>query len=169
MTDRPPRGWRVDAVTVIGILAVGLVLGAVVAHTVGLGGVQQYSTVTATSTDIVMASQSTESSITFQFESGLPSNFTLGAYAFRLTCDGNCQTLQGGTASVNLGYSVDFNVTNGIDVQVMGFGWIPAGPSEPDPLPNPSSETAFGGAVTMGWFTNSTELSGLYLTVDVQP
>lgn len=172
MATGPRRGLRLDATSVLAILAVGLVLGAVVAHTVGLGGVQQYSTVTATSTEILAPSQSTqtEAFATFQFESGMPSNFTLGSYFFQLTCDGNgCPTVQGSTTLVNLGYEVNFEVTSGAESQEISFGWTPAGPAEPNPLPNPSSETAFGGAVTMTWYTNSTELSGLYLTVDVQP
>jgi len=156
-------------VTVLAIFAVGLILGAVVAHTVGLGGVQQYSTVTATSTDIAILPQSTTTlSATMGFESGLPGNFTLGEYTFTLTCQGTCQSVQGGTSSISPGYAVDFNVTDGVDVQQIGFLWAPSGPTDDNPLPAPASETAFDGAVTMSWSTTGAALSDIYLTVKVQ-
>ena len=100
---------------------------------------------------------------TIQF-STIQNDFTMGGYSFRLLCNGDyCQTTSGTVTSVNLGSTVLFNITIGSESQTLEFGWAPN--QSPTVVPVPQQASAFNGAVTMTWFTNST---GLYLSITVE-
>jgi hypothetical protein len=80
----------------------------------------------------------------------MPSNFTLGDYRFVMVYNGTGYGYpSNGSSSVNLGYNLVFNITQGSETQTIDFE--SAGVPLPPFPPSPSTDTAFDGNVHMQW------------------
>lgn len=131
-------------------------------------------TVTITTASMITTQVSTPTVQTSSYASNVvfeatkwPANFTVGQYSFSVAaCGPPCQTGTGVNLTINLGSEVNFNVTYQGQTQMMEFGWPPVPPNNyPNALPSPSIGTAYGGGVTLNWFTNST---GLYVSISAK-
>jgi hypothetical protein len=106
------------------------------------------STTTCTSSQI--AATTTSDSVVFNLEN-MPSNFTVGDYRFVMLYNGTGYSKSSnGSATINLGYSLVFNITQGSEAQIAMFGSPPPAPYPPA-VPLPSTAAAFDGNVHMQW------------------
>jgi hypothetical protein len=75
----------------------------------------------------------------------------VGDYRFVMVYNGTAYgSNSNGTFSVNLGYNLVFNITQGGETQTIDFGSAPPAPYPPS-VPSPSAATAFDGNVHMQW------------------
>jgi hypothetical protein len=91
----------------------------------------------------------------------MPQKFSGGGYTFFMVYNGTAYaSVVNGTTTVNLGFSLVFDVSNGSVNETTIFGW--AYQPLPNQLPVPNYASLFGGKVTLKWYTNSI---GLYMQV----
>jgi hypothetical protein len=96
----------------------------------------------------------------------MPSNFTVGDYRFVMVYNGTGYgSSSNGSATVNLGYSLVFNITQGGAAQTATFGSAPPAPYPPA-VPLPSTATAFGGNVHLQWVATCT---AIFFEITAQP
>jgi hypothetical protein len=88
----------------------------------------------------------------------IPTRFDVKAYSFAIVYNGTGYISANGTQY--MGFDVVLNVSHSGASQTANFQWNPYGPD--NDLPSPVNVSLYGGAVTMGWSTNS---SGLFLLV----
>jgi len=106
--------------------------------------------------------QTTSTSDSIVLEMGhMPANFTVGGYQFTTVYNGTgYETSSNGHSTVNLGWSLVYNVSNGAQTQTVTFGWAPDGPSS-GTLPAPI--TTINGELSMLWVKTCTSM---FLEID---
>ena len=97
----------------------------------------------------------------------MPKFFRIGSYNFAMIYNGTYYTSSAnGSEYANLGFNTVLNVTSlqtGRS-QTVDFGWAPPVP-QPYSLPTPANASLFGGLVLMHWYSNTTGISGIFLTI----
>jgi hypothetical protein len=110
-----------------------------------------------------MQTTSTNGFLVLQMGS-MPAVFSVGGYQFTTIYNGTGYSpSNNGQATVNLGWSLIYNISKGTQTQSVTFGWAPAGPMAR--LPAPSTSTLFNGAVHMVWVATC---SSLFIEIDTQ-
>ncbi len=149
------------------ILAVVIVLAVIVIATVMVLPNVYGSTPTTSSTNTTTTSTTTSTTSTSPsynemfFYQTMPQKFNVDGYTFFMVYNGTAYgSVVNGTMTVNLGFSLVFDVSNGSVNETIVFGW--ASQPLPNEVPVPNYASLFNGKVTLKWFSNST---GLYMQI----
>jgi hypothetical protein len=95
----------------------------------------------------------------------MPANFSVGGYQFATVYNGTgLSASSNGHATMNLGWSLIYNVSDGTQTQSVTFGWAPDGPSSGQ-LPVPSNSTGFNGRLSMAWVETC---NSMFLEINTQ-
>jgi hypothetical protein len=110
--------------------------------------------------------QTTSTSDLLVLEMGhMPANFSVGGYQFATVFNGTGYSASSnGHSTVNLGWSMIYDVSNGTQTQSVTFGWAPDGPSSGQ-LPVPSNSTGFNGRLSMVWVETC---NSMFLEINTQ-